>query len=40
MFTWGVDLIYDDDAKLFGPNKNLPALQFKSLIGLGIQLKK
>lgn len=38
--TWGVDLIYDDDAKLFGPDKNLPALQFKSLIGLGIQLKK
>jgi hypothetical protein len=38
--TWGVDLIYDDDAKLFGPKKNLPALQFKSLIGLGIQLKK
>lgn len=38
--TWGVDLIYDDDAKLFGPNKTSPALQFKSLIGLGIQVKK
>ena len=38
--TWGIDLIYDDDAKLFGPNKNSPALQFKSLVGLGVQLKK
>ncbi|MEY2595745.1 MAG: hypothetical protein RI965_1017 [Bacteroidota bacterium] len=38
--TWAVDLIYDDDAKLFGPNKTSPALQFKSLVGLGIQLKK
>ncbi|MFZ9687284.1 MAG: DUF3078 domain-containing protein [Chitinophagaceae bacterium] len=38
--TWAVDLIYDDDAKLFGQNKNAPALQFKSLVGLGIQLKK
>jgi len=38
--TWGVDLIYDDDARLFGPNKTSPALQFKSLIGLGIQFKK
>lgn len=38
--TWAVDLIYDDDARLFGPNKTSPALQFKSLVGLGIQLKK
>jgi hypothetical protein len=38
--TWGVDLIYDDDAKLFGPNKNSPSLQFKSLIGLGLLFKR
>jgi len=38
--TWGVDLIYDDDAKLFGPNGNSPSLQFKSLIGIGVQFKK
>ena len=38
--TWGVDLIYDDDARLFGPNGNSPSLQFKSLIGLGVQFKK
>lgn len=38
--TWALDLIYDDDAKLFGSNKTSPALQFKSLIGMGIQLKK
>jgi len=38
--TWGVDLIYDDDARLFGDNNTSPALQFKSLIGLGIQFKK
>jgi hypothetical protein len=38
--TWGVDMIYDDDARLFGPNGNSPSLQFKSLIGIGVQFKK
>ena len=38
--TWGVDMIYDDDAKLFGPNGNSPSLQFKSLVGIGVQFKK
>jgi len=37
--TWGVDLIYDDDVRLFGPNKNLPGLQVKSLVGIGILVK-
>jgi Protein of unknown function (DUF3078) len=37
--TWNVDLIYDDDARLFGPNKNLPGLQLKSLVGIGLLLK-
>ena len=37
--TWNVDLIYDDDVKLFGPDKNSAALQLKSLIGVGLVLK-
>lgn len=37
--NWGVDLIYDDDVKLFGPNKTSPALQFKSMVGIGLQLR-
>ena len=37
--TWSVDLIYDDDVKLFGPNQSSPALQLKSLIGLGLMVK-
>ena len=37
--SWGVDLIYDDDVRLFGPNKRSAALQVKSLVGLGILVK-
>lgn len=37
--TWSLDLIYDDDAKLFGPNRNAPALQVKSLVGVGFLVK-
>jgi hypothetical protein len=37
--TWTVDLIYDDDVRLFGKTKRSAALQLKSLIGLGILLK-
>lgn len=37
--TWGLDLIYDDDVKLFGPNQSSPALQVKSLVGLGLLVK-
>lgn len=33
--TYSLDLIYDDDVKLFGPNKNAPGLQSKSIIGIG-----
>ncbi len=33
--TYSLDMIYDDDVRLFGPNKNSPGLQVKSLIGLG-----
>lgn len=37
--TWGVDFIYDDDVKLFGPTKTSPALQIKSLVGIGLLVK-
>jgi hypothetical protein len=37
--TWGVDLIYDDDVHLFGPNQRSAALQLKSLVGLGLLVK-
>ncbi len=37
--SWSVDLIYDDDVKLFGENKNSPGLQFKSLVGVGLSVK-
>jgi len=37
--TWSVDMIYDDDVKLFGPNNNSPALQLKSIVGIGINVK-
>ena len=34
-----LNLIYDDDVKLFGPNNDSPALQFKSLIAAGFSVK-
>lgn len=34
-----LDMIYDDDVKLFGPNNDSPALQLKSLIAAGLTLK-
>ncbi len=37
--TWGVDLIYDDDVRLFGPNQTSAALQVKSLVGIGLLFK-
>lgn len=37
--TWSVDLIYDDDVRLFGDNNDAAALQLKSLIGIGFLLK-
>lgn len=33
--TYSLDLIYDDNVRLFGPNNTSPALQTKSLIGIG-----
>jgi hypothetical protein len=37
--TWGLDMIYDSDVKLFGINRNSPALQVKSLVGIGLLVK-
>ena len=37
--TYNLDLIYDDDVKLFKENKNSPALQIKSLIGIGFLMR-
>ena len=37
--TYGLDLIYDDDVRLFGPNGNAPRLQVKSVVGLGLLVK-
>ena len=38
-FTWNVDLIYDDDVRLFGKDGKSPAWQVKSLIGAGLMVK-
>jgi len=37
--TWNVDLIYDDDVRIFGDDGKSPALQLKSLVGLGLLVK-
>ena len=33
------DVIYDDDTRIFGPDKDAPALQLKSIVGAGFQLR-
>jgi hypothetical protein len=37
--TWGLDLIYDDDVRLFGKNHTSAGLQLKSLVGIGLMVK-
>lgn len=37
--TWSLDLIYDDNVKLFGASKNAPRLQLKSMVGAGLLVK-
>jgi len=37
--SWSVDMIYDDDVRLFGANKRSAALQLKSIVGAGVQIK-
>jgi hypothetical protein len=38
-FTVGADLVYDDDVKIFGKNKNAARLQIREYIGIGYQKK-
>ncbi|WP_132052352.1 DUF3078 domain-containing protein [Pseudocnuella soli] len=38
-FTWNLDLIYDDDVRIFGAESNKPALQVKSLLGAGLLVR-
>ena len=38
-FTIGADLIYDDDVKIFGKNKNGARMQVRQYIGIGYQRK-
>ena len=33
--TYNLDLIYDDDLRIFGENKTSAALQVKSILGIG-----
>lgn len=35
----GLDLIYDDDIKLFGPDGDAPSLQIKQILGIGFTIK-
>ena len=37
--SWNLDMIYDDDVDLFGPQGTSPALQVKSVFGIGLQVK-
>jgi hypothetical protein len=37
--SWNVDLIYDDDVRLFGNDGKSAAVQLKSLVGIGLQAK-
>jgi hypothetical protein len=37
--TWNLDLIYDDNVRLFGKNHSSAALQVKSIVGAGILVK-
>ena len=37
--NWNIDFIYDDDVRIFGKEGKSPALQVKSLVGIGLQLK-
>ncbi len=37
--TWNLDLVYDDDVRLFGTNGRSAALQVKSLVGVGVLVK-
>jgi hypothetical protein len=37
--TWNVDMIYDDDTRIFGDEHNSPRLQIKSVVGIGMLIR-
>ncbi len=37
--SYNLDLIYDDDVRQFGPGKNRPGTQLRSLLGVGVAAK-
>lgn len=37
--SYNLDFIYDDDVRLFGANNNRPALQIKSMMGIGLLVR-
>lgn len=37
--NWNLDFIYDDDVRIFGKKGKSPALQVKSLVGAGLQVR-
>lgn len=34
--SYDFDLVYDDDVRMFGPNGNVAAMQFRSMLGVGV----
>ena len=37
--SYNLDIIYDDDIRQFGPEKNRPGTQIRSLLGFGVAAK-
>ena len=37
--TYALDLIYDDDVRLFGPNGDAPRAQIRSMLGIGLSYR-
>jgi hypothetical protein len=34
--AYDFDIVYDDDVRMFGPNGNVAAMQFRSMLGVGV----
>ena len=34
--AYDFDIIYDDDVRMFGPNADVAAMQFRSMLGVGV----
>ncbi|MGB8193146.1 MAG: DUF3078 domain-containing protein [Chitinophagaceae bacterium] len=34
--SWDFDVVYDDDVRMFGPSGDVAALQFRSMLGVGV----